>query len=130
VEAAGAEIYYEAPARRLVLDPDGRAVGVVVEVDGVEEYVKATKGVVLCAGGFAANKEMVAQHCPQYLRSEFLVGTKTDDGHGIRMGQGAGGDLRMMGDAFAYSGIYEFGEALVKGILVDDRGRRFIPSPT
>jgi len=126
VEAAGAEIYYEASAQRLVLDHDGRIVGVVVEIDGVEEYIKAGKGVVLCAGGFAANKEMVAQHCPQYLRSQFLVGTKTDDGHGIRMGQGAGGDLRMMGDAFAYSGIYEFGEALVKGILVDDRGRRFI----
>jgi 3-oxo-5alpha-steroid 4-dehydrogenase len=126
VEAAGAEIHYETPAKRLVVNPDGRVVGVVVDVDGVEEYVKASKGVVMCAGGFAANKEMVAQHCPQYLCSVFLTGTKTDDGQGIRMGQGAGGDLRMMGDAFAYSGIYEFGEALVKGILVDDGGRRFI----
>jgi len=126
VEAAGAEITYEAPARRLVVNPEGRVVGVVIDIDGVEEFVKARKGVVLCAGGFAANKEMVAQHCPQYLRSEFLVGTKTDDGIGIRIGQGVGGDVRMMGDAFAYSGIYEFGESLVKGILVDQKGRRFI----
>jgi 3-oxo-5alpha-steroid 4-dehydrogenase len=126
VEAAGAQIVYEAPAQRLVVDPDGRVVGVVVDIDGVDEYVKARKGVVLCAGGFAANKEMVGQHCPSYLRSEFLVGTKTDDGAGIRMGQGVGGDVRMLGDAFAYSGIYEFGESLVKGILVDDMGRRFI----
>ena len=126
VEAAGAEILYEAPAQRLVVNPEGRVVGVVIDIDGVEEYVKASKGVALCAGGFAANKEMVAQHCPPYLQSQFLVGTKTDDGTGIRMGQGTGGDLRMMGDAFAYSGIYEFGEALVKGILVDDKGRRFI----
>ena len=126
VEAAGVEILYEAPAQRLVVNPEGRVVGVVIDIDGVEEYVKASKGVALCAGGFAANKEMVAQHCPPYLQSQFLVGTKTDDGTGIRMGQGTGGDLRMMGDAFAYSGIYEFGEALVKGILVDDKGRRFI----
>jgi len=126
VEASGAEILYEAPAQRLVADPEGRVVGVVVDIDGVDEYVKARKGVVLCAGGFAANKAMVAQHCPEYLRSEFLVGTKTDDGSGIRMGQGVGGDVRLLGDAFAYSGIYEFGEALVKGILVDDKGRRFI----
>jgi 3-oxo-5alpha-steroid 4-dehydrogenase len=125
-EAAGAEITYEAPARRLVVNPEGRVVGVVIDIDGVEEFIKARKGVVLCAGGFAANKEMVAQHCPQYLRSEFLVGTKTDDGIGIRIGQGVGGDVRMMGDAFAYSGIYEFGESLVKGILVDQKGRRFI----
>jgi 3-oxo-5alpha-steroid 4-dehydrogenase len=42
------------------------------------------------------------------------------------MGQGAGGDVRMMGDPFAYSAIYEFGQALVKGVLLDDRGRRFV----
>jgi 3-oxo-5alpha-steroid 4-dehydrogenase len=126
VVAAGAEILTEAPAQRLIVEPEGRIAGVVIDIDGVEEYIKARKGVVLCAGGFAANKEMVAQHCPPYLRSEFLVGTKTDDGIGIRMGQGVGGDVRMMGDAFAYSGIYEFGESLVKGILVDDKGRRFI----
>jgi 3-oxo-5alpha-steroid 4-dehydrogenase len=126
VEAAGAKIHYEAPVRRLVVNPEGRVVGVEAEIDGLEEYVNARKGVVLCAGGFAANKDMVAQHCPLFLRSQFQVGTEADDGSGIRIGQGAGGDLRMMGDAFAYSGIYEFGEALVKGILVDDKGRRYI----
>ena len=126
VEAAGARIIHEAPAQKLVVNPEGRVVGVVADVDGVEEYYKARKGVILCAGGFAANKEMVARHCPVYLRSEFQVGTSGDDGSGIRMGQGAGGDVRMMGDAFGYSAIYEFGEALVKGVLVDDRGRRFV----
>ena len=126
VKAAGVEIYFEAPAQRLVVNPEGRVVGVVIDVDGVEEYVKANKGVIMTAGGFAANKEMVARHCPLFLRSEFLVGTPADDGSGIRIGQGAGGDLRLMGDAFAYSAIYEFGEAMVKGILVDDNGRRYI----
>jgi 3-oxo-5alpha-steroid 4-dehydrogenase len=126
VEAAGAEIIHEAPARRLVVNPEGRVVGVVADIDGVEEYYKARKGVVLCAGGFGANEEMVAQHCPVYLRSQFRVGTAGDDGSGIRMGQGAGGDLRMMGDAFAYSAIYEFGQALVKGALVSEDGLRFI----
>ncbi len=126
VKAAGAQIFFEAPVARLVVNPEGRVVGVVAEIDGLDEYVKARKGVALCAGGYGANKDMVKQHCPQYLRSEFFVGTKTDDGSGIKMGQGVGGDLRMMGDAFAYSGIYEFGQSLMKGILVDDKGRRFI----
>ena len=126
VEAAGARIIYEAPARRLVVNPDGRVVGVVADVDGVDEYYKANKAVILCAGGFAANKEMVARHCPFFLRSEFQVGTAGDDGSGIRMGQGAGGDVRLMGDPFGYAAIYEFGEALVKGVLVDDTGRRFV----
>ncbi len=125
-EAAGAEIYTEAVAKRLVVNPEGRVVGVAIEVDGFEEYIKARKGVALCAGGFAANKAMVAQHCPHFLRSDFQVGTPGDDGSGIRMGQGAGGDLRMMGAAFAYAAIYQFSEALVKGILVDDKGQRFV----
>jgi len=126
VEAAGAEILHEAPVRRLVANPEGRVVGAVADVDGVDEYYRANKAVILCAGGFAANKEMVARHCPVYLRSEFQVGTAGDDGSGIRMGQGAGGDVRLLGEPFGYSAIYEFGEALVKGILVDDRGRRFV----
>ena len=126
VEAAGAKIVHEAPAQRLVADPEGRIVGVVADVDGVEEYYKANKGVILCAGGFAANKEMVARHCPVYLRSQFQVGTAGDDGSGIRMGQGAGGDVRMMGESLGYSAIYEFGEALVKGVLVGNNGRRFV----
>jgi len=126
VEAAGAEIIREAPVQKLVANPEGRVVGVVADVDGIEEYYKANKGVILCAGGFAANKEMVARHCPTFLRSEFQVGTAGDDGSGIRMGQGAGGDVRMMGDPFGYSAIYEFGQALVKGVLLDDRGRRFV----
>jgi 3-oxo-5alpha-steroid 4-dehydrogenase len=126
VEKVGAEIYYDSLAQRLVINPEGRVVGVVAEVEGVEEYIKARKGVILCAGGFAANKEMVARHCPAYLRSLFQVGTRGDDGSGIRMGQGAGGDLRLMGDAFSYCAIYEFGQALIKGILVDNKGRRYI----
>lgn len=126
VEAAGAKIIHEAPAQRLVANPEGRVVGVVADVDGVDEYYRANKAVILCAGGFAANKEMVARHCPVYLRSQFQVGTAGDDGSGIRMGQGAGGDVRMMGEPFGYSAIYEFGEALVKGVLVGDSGRRFV----
>jgi 3-oxo-5alpha-steroid 4-dehydrogenase len=125
-EAAGAKVFTETPARRLVVNNDGRVVGVVVDVDGTEEYIKARKGVVLSAGGYAANKAMMAQHCPIFLRCGIQTGTPADDGAGIRMGQGAGGDLRMMGDAFAYAAIYEFGEGLVKGILVDDKGTRFV----
>jgi 3-oxo-5alpha-steroid 4-dehydrogenase len=125
-EAAGAEILTEALAERLVATPEGRVAGVVAQIEGEEQYIKAKKAVILTAGGFFANKEMMAQHCPEFLASQYQVGTDGDDGSGIRMGQGAGGDLRMMSGAFAYSAAYMYSEALVKGVLVNQKGRRFI----
>jgi len=126
VEAAGAEVLYEAMGKELVVNEDGRVVGVVAEIEGEEQYLKANKAVILTAGGFAANKEMVARHCPMYLESP-QTGTPGDDGSGILMGQLAGGDVRMLGATFAYWATYIFSEALVKGIVVSgDNGRRFI----
>ena len=126
IEAAGAEVLYETLAKELVVDADGRVVGVLADVQGEDQYIKAGKAVALCAGGFFANKEMVAQHCPEFLHSVYQVGTPGDDGSGIMMGQSAGGDVRMMGQGFAYSAPYLYGEAMVKGIMVDTNGRRFI----
>jgi 3-oxo-5alpha-steroid 4-dehydrogenase len=126
VKATGAEVIYEAPVTRLIAD-QGRVVGVVAEIEGTETFVKAKKAVLLCAGGFAENKEMLAQHAPAYLRCGATIGTKGDDGAGIKMGQAVGGDVRMMGQVLAYTGIYGIGsEPMVKGILVDGMAQRFI----
>ncbi len=125
-EAAGAEILTDTLAKRLVINSDGRVVGVVADVAGKEENIKASKGVILTAGGFFANKDMLAQHCPEFLQSKTITGTDGDDGSGIRMGQGAGGDVRMLGAAFGYASPYMYYQALVKGMMVNHTGRRFI----
>lgn len=125
-EAAGAEILTDALGKNLVVDAEGRVVGVEAEIDGEEQYVKAGKAVILTAGGFAANKDMVSQHCPDFLQASIITGTDGDDGSGIRMGQGAGADVRMLGAAFAYAAPYMYSEPLVKGVLLNQRGRRFI----
>jgi 3-oxo-5alpha-steroid 4-dehydrogenase len=125
-EEAGVETLYEALVEQVVVNPEGRVVGVVANIDGEEQAIKANQGVVLTAGGFGANKDMVSRHCPEFIVSEVLTGTEGDDGSGIRMGQGAGADVRQLGQAFAYSAVYMYSEALVKGMLVNMQGRRFV----
>nr|WP_042187793.1 FAD-binding protein [Kibdelosporangium sp. MJ126-NF4]CEL17080.1 fumarate reductase/succinate dehydrogenase flavoprotein, N-terminal:FAD dependent oxidoreductase [Kibdelosporangium sp. MJ126-NF4]CTQ91690.1 fumarate reductase/succinate dehydrogenase flavoprotein, N-terminal:FAD dependent oxidoreductase [Kibdelosporangium sp. MJ126-NF4] len=52
--------------------------------------VQARRGVVLAAGGFVANREMMREHAPDYRRG-LALGTVADDGAGILMGVDAGG---------------------------------------
>jgi 3-oxo-5alpha-steroid 4-dehydrogenase len=91
-EEAGAAVVNDCMVERLVVDPSGRVVGVFARVFGEPLAVKARKGVLLAAGGFIANKEMLAQHAPDLLHCNYQVGTVSDDGRGIRMGTGVGAE--------------------------------------
>src|SRR5262249_61898486 len=51
--------------------------------------VGARGGVVLAAGGFVANRQMMREHAPAY-RGGLPLGTPGDDGSGIRLGAHAG----------------------------------------
>jgi len=106
-------------------NPEGRVIGVVADVGGKQLKIKANRAVVLTAGGFAANKAMMAQHCPAYVKCGVLIGTDGDDGSGIRLGQSVGADVRLMGEAIAYSPIYGAHEDLVQGILVNAKAQRY-----
>ncbi|KAJ4287764.1 hypothetical protein N0V90_012468 [Kalmusia sp. IMI 367209] len=56
----GVEIYYSAPAKRLVTNNAGAVTGVIVGYNGIDTLVQ-TKSVVLAAGGFEANPRMRSQ---------------------------------------------------------------------
>ncbi|MBI9046784.1 MAG: FAD-dependent oxidoreductase [Anaerolineaceae bacterium] len=126
VEMAGVEISYETLAKRLIVDLDGRVVGLVVEVNGIEQVIKANRAVVLTAGTYHANLDMVKQYAPAWSLHESYVGTPGDDGSGIRMGQSAGGDLDHIGTCTGFGGVYMFSEEFIKGILVNGSGRRYV----
>jgi 3-oxo-5alpha-steroid 4-dehydrogenase len=81
--------------------------------------------VVLAAGGFVMNAEMVAEHVPQLSRKPFVLGTSYDDGTAIRLGQSAGGQALHMDQAFITAPFYPPGR-LVTGIIVNRDGRRFV----
>ncbi|MGC7101784.1 FAD-dependent oxidoreductase [Amycolatopsis lurida] len=125
-ESLGVRVRYDTRARRLVLDGE-RVVGVEVTTFGEPSYLRARRGVVLSAGGFAANNKMLADHAPRLL-GNWLVGTDTDNGTAIRMAQAIGAGVRHM-DAGQVA--FPADPALLfRSILLDRRGRRFINEDT
>jgi 3-oxo-5alpha-steroid 4-dehydrogenase len=85
--------------------------------------IRSKQGVVLCAGGFIFNREMVAEHVPEFVPG-LPLGTAGDDGMGIRLGQSAGGKLNHMNRASAWRFLYP-PNAFAEGVLVNDKGERF-----
>ncbi|MGH3519330.1 MAG: FAD-binding protein [Haloechinothrix sp.] len=84
----------------------------------------ARRGVVLAAGGFIANKEMVRAHAPAY-RGGLALGTAGDDGSGISMGVAAGGATAKLDRISAWRFITP-PSAFLGGVIVDSAGRRVI----
>lgn len=124
VERAGVRVQYDARALSLIADDYRRVHGLVVRVDGAARCARARKGVILCTGGFIMNREMVRQHAPLMLRSQYPIGT-VDDGSGIRLGLSVGGAAVNMAEGFTTVPWYPPG-SLVKGIFINERGQRFI----
>ncbi|MFD8500726.1 FAD-binding protein [Amycolatopsis sp. NPDC059657] len=86
--------------------------------------VRARRGVVLAAGGFIANREMVREHAPLY-RGGLALGTSADDGSGIRLGVEAGGSTAWLDRISAWRFVTP-PSAFLGGILVDAEGRRIV----
>ncbi len=125
VEASGAEIRYDCAAQRGIVDQRGRVVGMVAREGGAEHAIRAEKGVILCAGGFIMNDEMLQRHAPMLLQCNYKAGSPADDGSGIHIGEGCGAALENMDEGLVLNAYYPPGKH-AKGILVDAEGRRFI----
>ncbi len=124
VEKRDIDVHYETRALTLIRDEEG-VVGIVIRKDGVELNVKANKGVILCAGGFCMNQEMVAKYTPILKKANIPIGNPFDTGTGILMGQGVGGALVNMMEAFVTMPFYP-PASLTFGILVNSQAQRFI----
>jgi len=120
-----ARVEYDVLAETLIMDDDGRVVGLVARRAGEELAVRAAGGVVLTAGGFVLDDEMVAHHCPPVARCKWRLSSGGDDGSGIRLGVGAGGAVIRM-DAAECAVPLTPPRRLVRGVLVNRFGQRFI----
>lgn len=109
----------------LVVDDGRRVVGVVAKVDGAERCYGARRGVILAAGGFINNKAMVERYAPLLRKCRFRAASDGDDGRGIRMGMGAGGDAIRM-DVGCIVLPFTVPKGLLRGIFVNRRGQRFV----
>jgi 3-oxo-5alpha-steroid 4-dehydrogenase len=84
--------------------------------------VGAARGVVIAAGGFGANREMMHAHAPS-ARGALPLATPGDDGSGIRLGTGAGGAAALL-DRVSIWRFLSPPPALLRGVLVDRDGKR------
>jgi 3-oxo-5alpha-steroid 4-dehydrogenase len=123
VEEAGVEVRYETGATNLVVDGDA-VVGVAWKSFDELGVVRA-RSVVLAAGGFVMNPDMVAAHTPALGSKLFTLGSTYDDGLGIRLGASVGGELKHMDEPFITAPFYP-PSVLVTGLLVNRNGERFV----
>jgi 3-oxo-5alpha-steroid 4-dehydrogenase len=125
VEERDIDVQYNARALTLIVDDSDAVVGLVVRIDGQERNVRANRGVILCAGGFIMNREMIENYAPEYAFAGIPVGNPGDDGSGILIGQGAGGAVLHMNQCFVTLPFYP-PDSHTRGILVNAQGQRFI----
>ena len=124
---AGARALYDVRVQRLVVDSDGRVVGICARRYGTDVTIRARRGVVLATGSFAYNNSMVAQYAPR-IAGRPAASIEQHDGQAIRMAQALGADLAHM-DATEVA-IFVDPQQLVRGILVNERGQRYVPEDT
>ena len=116
-------------ATGLVTD-GGAVVGVTAERDGQPLHIVARR-TALTTGGFSANREMVARYIPEMAGAP-NIGSKTDNGDGLRWGHSAGGKLALMSGYQGRDCIFEDGTRVTPpvlnegGIAVNASGRRFV----
>ncbi len=124
IEEAGVEVRFETGATNLVQGPDGDVAGLAWRRFSDTGVVRAG-AVVLAAGGFVMDPEMVAEHTPALLEKPFTLGSTYDDGLGLRLGESVGAELRHMDQPFITAPFYP-PEQLVYGLIINRRGERFV----
>ncbi|OGO30993.1 MAG: hypothetical protein A2Z29_01215 [Chloroflexi bacterium RBG_16_56_11] len=135
----GVEVRTETTARKLLQDAQGRISGIIAEQDSRTITVLAS-AVVISSGGFAGDRELLRQYCPDYRAEMRLAGAANtgegifmaleagaaSDGLGYLMAAGplAGGLLRLGPDNLRVGLGFISGEPF--SLWVNQEGRRFI----
>ena len=124
-------------AKELIVE-DGRVTGVkAVMKDGTEVTAHATKGVILCTGGYAANIGMVLEDNAYWDQAYLTTSTKTTNrsslqGDGIVMGKAVGADVtgmnftQLMPISWVDNGNLAFGGGNYACWINPTTGKRFV----
>jgi len=82
----GVDVRYDSPVIRLTMDSAGSVTGVCVrKPDGSVYAIKASGGVILCAGGFESNAQMRAQHLGPNWDLAYVRGTPYNTGDLLKL---------------------------------------------
>ncbi|SIN68543.1 FAD-binding protein [Agromyces cerinus] len=128
----GVELLLNSPLTELVKDELGRVVGAVVATPGGVQRIRARRGVILGAGGFAANTAWRQKYhgIPGYTSA-----AEGDLGTAIEAGMAAGADVALMDDAWWGASVPIPGKQAQFvlnersdpfGFVVDQSGRRYL----
>lgn len=112
-------------ALTLIKDKAGEVCGLRIREDMQEKNVRAHRGVILCAGGFVMNDDMVKKYAPSLQKCSIPIGNPGDMGNGIMMGMAVGGAAINMHEGFVSVPYYP-PATLTYGIFVNAQGQRFI----
>lgn len=129
----GTTVWLNSPLQKLIVE-DGHVIGAVIKKGDETVHVKATRGVMLAAGGFAQNKEWRKKYHGVDGWSSAPLG---QNGEGITAGKEVGGALGMMEDAWwgataaTPDGNPQHGFILNErsdpwSIVVDQKGARYL----
>ena len=137
IAETGIEVRYETGATNLVVDDplveevarqpsrnQGAVTGVAWRRYDERGAIRASS-VVIAAGGYVGNDQMVRELTPQLASKLFPLASTYDDGLGIRLGASAGAQLRFMEQAFVTAPFYPPAQ-LLTGIVVNAEGKRFV----
>jgi 3-oxosteroid 1-dehydrogenase len=129
----GVPVWLNTHVKQLIVE-DGRVVGVAAEREGQPIEIRANRGVVLAAGGFAHDKEMREKYQRSPISTEWTSASPGNTGDAIRMGLELGAAIDLMEEAWwGPSSVPPGGpphfhlieRSCPGSILVDSAGKRF-----
>lgn len=129
-------ILTNSPLVDLIMDENGDVIGAVVEREGLTRTIRATKGVLLGAGGFAHNKDMRTMYMPAPASSRWTSTPTCDTGDAIQAAMKVCAATTLLDDAWWGPSFIDpkDGSSIVFGIfersrpfsiVVDSSGSRF-----
>ena len=138
-EEHGATFHFDEPGVRIERADDGRVTGVISKskIDGCYRRYNAKLGVLLAAGDFYNDKEMVHRYCPHLEKcvSSICEPNNTGDMHKAGIWVGAAMDDYSAGDLFAFENAQcnnwvapEPGEEGYTPIIDNTRGCMWAPA--
>jgi fumarate reductase flavoprotein subunit len=119
------------PVQSLITSANGEVTGALIGGKGVESTRIHAGKVILACNGFAANRDLVKEFCPEIAGAEYF-GALGSQGEAVQWGRELGAGLANMGAYQGYAAVaYPHGSLLSwttlekGGILVNSRGERF-----
>jgi 3-oxosteroid 1-dehydrogenase len=133
LQASGVPVRLNTPMTGLRVE-DGRVTGVEVSMDGQPALIRASRGVILAAGGFERNEQMRQRYQRPPVGVDWTTGGTGNTGDAITAGEAAGGALDLMDDAWWGPSIplsggpyFCLAERSLPGcVLVNGGGQRFV----